>query len=136
MFIACSYYKRDCCIWVYWESALHRHSLLLFFLITGDIIRLMQPHYFWYGHFVWVNSQCLNMLCTLIWICCMKKIEDKRKDMAHTCQNPKKHIPLVSLLLWHKIVAVQCFFRSLALLNFKFWWFLKKFNIQLKVFLF
>ena len=29
-------------------------------------------------------------------------IEDKRKDKAqrvHTCQNPKRHIPLVNLLL-------------------------------------
>ena len=38
--------------------------------------------------------------------------EDKRKDKvqrAHTCRNPKGHIPLVSLLLWRKMVAVHCF---------------------------
>ena len=36
-------------------------------------------------------------------------IEDKRKDKAqkaYTHCNPKRHIPLVSLLLWHKMVAV------------------------------
>ena len=39
-------------------------------------------------------------------------IEDKRKDKvqrAHTRRNPKRHIPLVSLLLWHKMVAMCCF---------------------------
>ena len=28
---------------------------------------------------------------------------------AHTRWNPKRHIPLVSLLLWYKMVAVHCF---------------------------
>ena len=74
-----------------------------------------------------------------IWFCWMKKktsslIEDKRKDKAqraHTCQNPKRHIPLASLLLWHKMVAVHCFVWPLGLrlwsirqsvsLKFKFW---------------
>ena len=39
-------------------------------------------------------------------------IEDKMKDKtsrAHTRQNPERHIPLVSLLLRHKMVAVHCF---------------------------
>ena len=38
--------------------------------------------------------------------------EDKRKDevqRAHTHRNPIRHIPLVSLLLWRKMVAVRCF---------------------------
>ena len=65
-------------------------------------------------------------------------IEDKRKDKAqrtYTCQNPKRHIPLVSLLLWHKMVTVCCFIWPLTLrlwsvseavrLKFKFWQFLK-----------
>ena len=41
-----------------------------------------------------------------------KLIEDKRKDKvqrAHTHWNPKRHVPLVSLLLWRKMVAVHCF---------------------------
>ena len=45
-------------------------------------------------------------------------IEDKRKDKAqraHTHRNPKKHIPLVSLLLWRKMVAVYCFVWPLGL---------------------
>ena len=45
-------------------------------------------------------------------------IEDKRKDetwRAHTRWNPKRHIPLVSLLLWLKMVAVHCFVWPLAL---------------------
>ena len=36
-------------------------------------------------------------------------IEDKRKDKvqrAHSCRNSKRYIPLVSLLLWHKMVAI------------------------------
>ena len=48
----------------------------------------------------------------LIWFRWMKKktsslTEDKRKDKAHRtyiCQNPKRHIPPVSLLLWRKMV--------------------------------
>ena len=45
-------------------------------------------------------------------------IEDKRKhkaQRAHTRQNFKKHIPLVSLLLWRKMVAVHCFVWRLGL---------------------
>ena len=45
-------------------------------------------------------------------------IEDKRKDKAHrayTRRNPKKHIPPVSLLLWHKMVTVRCFVWALGL---------------------
>ena len=50
----------------------------------------------------------------LIWFYCIKKkmtnfIEDKRKDKAHTHWNPKRHIPLVSLLFWHKMVAMHYF---------------------------
>jgi len=33
----------------------------------------------------------------------------------HTCRNPKRHISLVSLLLWHKIVALRCFVWCLGL---------------------
>ena len=49
-----------------------------------------------------------------IWFYCIKKkmtsfIEDKRKDKAHTHWNPKRHIPLVSLLFWHKMVAMHYF---------------------------
>ena len=45
---------------------------------------------------------------------CMEKEEDqdKMKDKAQrarTRRNPKRHIPLVSLLLWRKMVAVRCF---------------------------
>ena len=45
-------------------------------------------------------------------------IEDKRKykvQRAHTHWNPKRHTPLVSLLLWHKMVAVRCFIWPLGL---------------------
>ena len=45
-------------------------------------------------------------------------IENKIKDKAqraYTHRNPKRHIPLVSLLLWHKMVAVLCFVWPLAL---------------------
>ena len=70
-------------------------------------------------------------------------IEDKRKDKAqraHTRRNPKRHISLVSLLLWRKMVAVRCFVWALGLRlwsvseavrrKFKFWQFKKKINIQ------
>ena len=57
-----------------------------------------------------------------IWFRWMKKtsslIEDKRKDKAqraNTRRNPKRHIPLVSLLLWRKMVAVRCFVWALGL---------------------
>ena len=58
-----------------------------------------------------------------IWFRWMKKktsslIEDKGKDKAqraHTRRNPKRHIPLVSLLLWCKMVAVCCFVWALGL---------------------
>ena len=45
-------------------------------------------------------------------------IEDKRKDKAqraYTHLHPKRHIPLVSLLLWRKMVVVCCFVWPLAL---------------------
>ena len=59
----------------------------------------------------------IRKINVLIWFRWMKKktsslIEDKRKDKAqraHTRRNPKRHIPLVSLLLLHKMVAVHCF---------------------------
>ena len=58
-----------------------------------------------------------------VWFRWMKKktsslIKDKRKDKAHrahTCQNPKRHIPPVNLLLWHKMVTVRCFVWALGL---------------------
>ena len=46
------------------------------------------------------------------------KQPDKRKDKAqraHTRRNPKRHIPLVSLLLLRKVVAVHCFIWPLGL---------------------
>ena len=58
---------------------------------------------------------------TLIWFRYMKKkslLEDKRNNEAqrsHTPQNLKRHISLVSLLLWHKMVAVRCFIWDLGL---------------------
>ena len=59
---------------------------------------------------------------TSIWFRWMKKtsslIEDKRKDKAqraHTRRNPKRHIPMVSLLLLRKMVAMHCFVWSLVL---------------------
>jgi len=67
-------------------------------------------------------AQGKMLIETLVWICCMNKkknlIEDERKDEVqkpHTYHNPKRHIPLVSLLLWHKFVAKQCFLLSLSL---------------------
>ena len=52
----------------------------------------------------------MQKIITWVWFHCMKKTktrptEGKRKDKvqrAHTCQYPKRHIPLVSLILWHK----------------------------------
>ena len=81
----------------------------------------------------------IRKINALIWFRWMKKkasslIEDKRKDKAlraYTRRNPKRHIPLVILLLWHKMVAMRCFIWPLALqlwsvrqavrLKFKFW---------------
>ena len=57
-------------------------------------------------------------------------IEDKGKgkaQKAHTCRNPKRHIPLVSLLLWHEMMAVRCFIWSLAL---RLWSDRAKFNLD------
>ena len=58
----------------------------------------------------------------LIWFCWIKKasslIEDERKDKAqrtYTRRNPKRHMSLVSLLLWRRMVAVHCFIWPLAL---------------------
>ena len=36
-------------------------------------------------------------------------IEDKKAQRAHTHQNPKRHMPLVNLLLWHKMMVMGCF---------------------------
>jgi len=60
---------------------------------------------------------------TSIWCCCMKKkekslMEDKRNDKAQrpqTRRNPKRHISLVSLLLWCKMVAIRCFVWAIGL---------------------
>ena len=44
--------------------------------------------------------------------------EDKTKgkaQKANTSWNQKKHIPQVSLLLWHEMVTVCCFVWPLAL---------------------
>jgi len=37
------------------------------------------------------------------------KVVEKSKTQRHTRQNPKEHIPPVSILLWWKIVVVCCF---------------------------
>jgi len=45
-------------------------------------------------------------------------MEDKRNNKVqslHTCWNPKRHISLVSLLLWCKMVAIRCFVLALGL---------------------
>ena len=45
-------------------------------------------------------------------------MEDERNNEAQrplTHQNPKRHIPLVSLLLWRKIMAVHPFVWALGL---------------------
>ena len=65
-------------------------------------------------------------------------IKDKAQR-AHTLWNPKRHTPLVSLLLWRRMVAVCCFVWPLGLrlwsvsqavsLKFEFWRF-KKFYIR------
>jgi len=70
-------------------------------------------------------------------------MEDERNNEAqrpHAHQNPKRHISLVSLLLWCKTVAVRCFVWHLGLRmwsgseavrqNLEFLQFLKKFVIQ------
>ena len=66
----------------------------------------------------------IRKINALVWFRCLKKkttnlIEDKRKDKAHreyTRQNPKRHIPPVSLLLlWHKMVTMRYFISALGL---------------------
>ena len=65
----------------------------------------------------------IRKINVLIWFQFLKKkttnlIEDKRKDKAqreHTHWKPKRHIPLVNLLLWHKMVAVHYFVWPLGL---------------------
>ena len=45
-------------------------------------------------------------------------MEDEKNNgvqRPHTRRNPKRHISLVSLLLWRKIAAVQCFVWRLGL---------------------
>ena len=65
----------------------------------------------------------IRKINALVWFRCLKKkttnlIEDKRKDEVHrayTCRNPKRHIPLVSLLLWREMVTVCSFVWALGL---------------------
>jgi len=67
-------------------------------------------------------------------------MEDKNNNEVqrpHTCQNPKRHISLVSLLICHKIVAVQYFVWRLGLRMWsgreavrQVFMIFKKFNIQ------
>jgi len=67
-------------------------------------------------------------------------MEDKRNNEAqrpHTRRNPKRYISLVSLLLWHKIAAVEYFVWHLGLrmwsgseTKFRVFTIFKKFNIQ------
>ena len=45
----------------------------------------------------------------------VKKTKKDKAPKARTHQNPKRHMPLVSLLLWHKMVVVHCFIWPLAL---------------------
>ena len=57
--------------------------------------------------------------------------DDEEEEEVYTRLNPKRHIPLESLLLWRKMVAVHCFVWHLALrlwpgseavrLKFKLW---------------
>ena len=44
-----------------------------------------------------------------------EKWKEYKAQRDHTCQNLQRHIPPVSLLLWHKIVAIYCFVWSLDL---------------------
>jgi len=58
---------------------------------------------------------------TSVWFRCMRKkslMEDKRNNVGQrplTRRNPKRRIPLVSLLLWRKMVAVHPFIWVLGL---------------------
>jgi len=45
----------------------------------------------------------------------IKKEEDKKHKRSTLIRTPKRHIPPVSLLLWHKIMAVYCFVWPLGL---------------------
>ena len=63
----------------------------------------------------------IGKINTSIWFRCMKKkslMEDKRNNEVQrplTRRNPKRHIPLVSLLLWYKIVVARFFVWALGL---------------------
>jgi len=87
-----------------------------------------------------LKESVIGKINTLVWFHCMKKslMEDKRNNKAqrpHTHQNSKRLVSLVSLLLWLKIAAVQCFIWRLGLWmlsgseavwqNLEFLWFLK-----------
>ena len=63
--------------------------------------------------------------------------------MAYTRLNAKRHIPLVSLLLWHKTVAMRCFIWppplqlwSGKLMIIRVWVIFKKFQPPVSVSLF
>jgi len=64
--------------------------------------------------------------------------EDKRNEVQrpHTHRNLKRHISLVSLLLWRKMVAIRCFVWALGLqlwvseTKFQVLAVFKKFNIR------
>ena len=74
-------------------------------------------------------------------------IEDERRDKAqrtYTRRNPKRLIPLVSLLLWRKMVAMRCFVWPVSLrlwavreavrLIFELWRFKKNYPATCKCF--
>ena len=46
-------------------------------------------------------------------------IEDKRNDKADTCWNQKMHMPPMSLLLQHEMVAMHCFVGFLPSLHYR-----------------
>jgi len=86
----------------------------------------------------------IGKINTSVWFHCMKKkkkslMEDNEAQRLLTHRNPKRHIPLVSLL-WHKMVAVHPFVWALGLRlwsgseavrrNFNFWQFFFKFYIR------
>ena len=88
---------------------------------TDALMKSSYEIYLWHLN-VLLKERVIWKINALIWFCWMKKtsslIEDKRKDKAQRAymhRNPKRHIPLVSLLLWSKMVAVLSFTWPLAL---------------------
>jgi len=98
--------------WVVWYSEL----VPLVLKFECDVALNLYRKYF-LNHFAGadVENYHLGYIVKKTWLNLIKHQWKAKAHRAYTYRNPKRHIPPVSLLLWHNVMAMHCFISALGL---------------------